>query len=155
MQFNKKDSRLKDNTDQNPAVAHFKIQQSVDLALQNGHSLQQLLHRHGSHGALSSDTDEDRKGEMSQTDLHLRTVSLLEHLSAAAPASLSETQFSAFFVFFSANVTFCLPVKQYSAAPSSAKPLTGTTNTPGSIPHTTGTPELFRWVYTPVSNCAA
>lgn len=40
-------------------MAHFKIQQGVDLALQNGHSLQQLLYRHGSHGALSSNTDQD------------------------------------------------------------------------------------------------
>lgn len=32
-----------------PRGADLKVQQCVDLALQNGHSLQQLLYRHGPH----------------------------------------------------------------------------------------------------------
>lgn len=39
------------------SVTHIKIQQGVDLALQGGHSFQQLLYWHGPHYSLSSEEE--------------------------------------------------------------------------------------------------
>lgn len=39
------------------SVTHIKIQQRIDLALQGGHSFQQLLYCHGPHHSLSSDAE--------------------------------------------------------------------------------------------------
>lgn len=39
-----------------PRVPHLKVQECVDLALQDGHPFQQLLYRHGPHGPFSPDT---------------------------------------------------------------------------------------------------
>lgn len=40
-------------------VPYIKIQQRVNLALQGWHSFQQLLHRHGPHRSISSETKEE------------------------------------------------------------------------------------------------
>lgn len=39
-------------------AAHLKVQESVDLALQDGHSFQQLLYRHGPHRPFSPAMEE-------------------------------------------------------------------------------------------------